>query len=198
VGAGQIVVMILLGLVVLGGFYVIRGWRVPAGLGTDATAAALGLISVGGVLLAWLVNPFLALLLAPVAHVWLLDTRVERPIPWPAVMVCAAISLLPLAAVVGNVVSRLELGSSAPWQLLLMVGDGQIGFGTMLALCLLVGCLVGVVALAARRGGGRRAQVGRPGSPRRVKTQPVPPRSDDLDASPIAPGGVGDDLGDGR
>jgi hypothetical protein len=158
----------------------------------------LGLISVAALLLAWLANPFMALLLVPIAHVWLLDARRERGLPWPAVTFGALISLLPLAAVTGNVASRLELGSSAPWQLLLMVGDGQIGFGTMLALCMLVGSLIGVVAVAARRGGAGRPHAGRPAEPGAPAARPVPPRSHDLDASPIAPYGAADDLGEGR
>jgi hypothetical protein len=197
-GAGEIVVMTLLGLIVLGGYYAIRGWRVPSGLATDAAVPALGLISVAAVLLAWLVNPYLALLLAPVAHVWLLDARRERRIPWPVVLVGAVIALLPVAAALGNVVSRLELGSSAPWQLLLMVGDGQIGFGTMFALCMLAGYMVGVVAVAGRRDAAGRAQAGRLGSPGRVEAQPVSRPMGDLDASPIAPGAAHDDSGDGR
>jgi hypothetical protein len=199
IGAGQVVVMTSLGLIVLGGYYAIRGWRVPSGLGRDAAAPALGLVAVGAVLLAWLVNPFMGLLLVPLAHAWLLDARRERSLPWPAVATGAVISALPLTAAVANVVDRLELGSSAPWQLLLMVGDGQIGFGTMLALCVLVGCLVGVVALAARRGvsplrpGGRRGD-----SPSVIEAQPASRPGDDLDASPIAPAGASDDWGNGR
>jgi hypothetical protein len=54
-----------------------------------------------------------------------------------------------------------------------MVGDGQIGFIPMLALCLLGGSLVGLVALAVRP-------------------------DDDLDASPIAPRGADDDLTNGE
>jgi hypothetical protein len=198
IGPGQIVVMTLLALIVLGAYYAIRGWRVPSGLGTDAAASALGLVSAVAVLGAWLVNPFLALVLAPIAHVWLLNARREPGLPWPAVMVGAVISLLPLAAVIGSVVSRLELSSRAPWQLLLMVGDGQIGFGTMLALCVLVGCLVGVVAVAARGATAEGVQAGPSrGGQAAMEAQPVS-RPDPLDASPIAPSAPGDDSGDGR
>ena len=85
-GAGQIVVMTLLGIVVLGGYRAIRAWSVPPGLRTDAAVPALGLISALAVLLAWLANPYLALLVVPAAHVWLLDARRGRPLPWPAVL----------------------------------------------------------------------------------------------------------------
>jgi hypothetical protein len=199
IGAGEIVVMALLALIVLGGYYAIRGWRVPSGLGREEAASALGLTSAGGALLAWLANPFLALLLAPIAHVWLMDARRERSLPWPVVTLGAVISLFPLAIVVANVADRLELGASAPWQLLLMVGNGQIGFGTMLALCMLVGCLVGAIAVGARRGESPRpGVVRRSNRPAALEAQPVRAPNGDLDASPIAPAGASDDLGDGR
>ena len=44
---------------------------------------ALGLVSALAVLVAWLANPYLALLLVPVAHVWLLDARRGGAFPWP-------------------------------------------------------------------------------------------------------------------
>lgn len=150
VGAGQIVAMIFLSTVILAGYYAIRGWRVPSELPPELAAPALGLVSAFAVLLAWLANPYLALLLVPVAHVWLLDARRAGALPWPLALGAIALSLLPMAAAVLQVTARLDLGSGAPWHLLLMVGDGQIGFLEMLALCLLGGSLVGLVALAVR------------------------------------------------
>jgi Peptidase family M28 len=200
VGVGQIIAMAFLAIVVLAGYYAIRAWRVPAGLPREAAAPALGVVSALAVLIAWLANPYLALLLVPVAHVWLLDARRGGALPWPAVLVGAAVSVLPSAAAVDHVVERLSLGSAAPWQLLLMVGEGQIGFGEMFALCLLIGSLVGIVALAIRRPAARpRPQ---PAS-HHVRTatleqEPASTSRHDLDASPIGRGGVGDDLGDGR
>jgi hypothetical protein len=199
VGAGQVVVMALLGLVILSGYYVVRGWRVPAGLETGAAAASLGLISVVAVLLAWLANPFAALLLVPAAHVWLLDATGRRAL-WPAVLGVAALSLVPLGAAVGDLVGRLELSSSSPWHVLLMVGDGQIGFGTMLAVCLVAGCLVGVVALAGRGPSPvHRPEVPTSGlRPNQAEAPPAPTARGDLDASPIARTRAADDHQDGR
>jgi hypothetical protein len=147
-GPGEIVAITVLCAVVLGGYYAIRAWRVPRGLPTDAAVPALGLTSAAAVLLAWLANPFLALLLVPAAHVWLLDARRQGPLPWPAVLGCGALSLAPLGAALADLVERLNLGAGAPWQLLPMVGDGQIGFGALLALSLLAGSAIGVVAVA--------------------------------------------------
>ena len=146
----------------------------PAELPPELAAAALGLVSAFAVLLIWLANPYLALLLVPVAHVWLLDARRAGALPWPLALGAIALSLLPIAAAVLHVAGRLDLGPGAPWHLLLMVGDGQIGFGEMLALCLLGGSLIGLLALAVRPTSGHK----------------------DLDRSPIAPRGTDDDLTD--
>lgn len=150
VGAGQIVAMLFLASVIGAGYYAIRGWRVPAGLPHEVAASSLGLIAALAVLLAWLANPYLALLLVPAAHVWLLDARRAGPLAWPLALGAIALSLLPMAAAVLHVTGRLDLGAGAPWHLTLMVGAGQIGFWPMLSLCLLCGSLVGLVALAAR------------------------------------------------
>jgi peptidase M28-like protein len=203
VGAGQMVAMISLAIVVLVGYYAIRGWRVPAGMPAEVAIPALGLVSALAVLLAWLANPYLALLLIPVAHVWLLDARRGGVLPWPLVLGAIALSLLPVVAAVVHVADSLDLGSGAPWQLLLMVGDGQAGFPQVLALCLLVGCMVGLVAVAVRAPSaepeGRLAARSWPRPPVEPQRQPIPSATgDDLDASPIAPRESGDDLTGGE
>jgi hypothetical protein len=161
VGAGEIVAMTLLASVILSGYYAIRGWRVPPGLPPELAAPALGLVSALAVLLAWLANPYLALLLVPAAHVWLLDARAGGALPWPLAPGAVALSLLPMAAAVLQVTGRLDLGPGAPWHLVLMAGDGQIGFLPLLALCLLGGALLGLVALAVRPASGRVRKYGR-------------------------------------
>ncbi len=161
VGAGQILAMTFLTLVILAGYHAIRGWRVPAELPPELAAPALGLVSAFAVLLAWLANPYLALLLVPVAHVWVLDARRAGALPWPLALGAIALSLLPIAAAVLQVTATLGLGAAAPWQFLLMVGDGQIGFLEVLALCLLGGSLVGLGALAVRPAGDRVREYGR-------------------------------------
>jgi peptidase M28-like protein len=201
VGAGQIVAMAFLAIVILAGYYAIRGWRVPAGLPGEVAAPALGLVAAFAVLIAWLANPYLALLLVPVAHVWLLDARRGGTLPWPLALGAIALSLAPAAAALVHVAGRLDTGSGAPWQLLLMVGDGQIGFPSMLALCLLAGSLVGLVALAIRPASAApaarlaaRGWAALPVGPDREPTGAL--SGDDLDASPIAPRGANDDLAD--
>ena len=82
-----------------------------------------------------------------------------------------------------------------------MVGDGQIGFGSMLPLCLLGGTLVGLVALALRPVSAYPhaplAVSDWADSPGAADRAPTPSRlGDDLDASTIAPRSVDDDLAD--
>jgi len=158
VGAGQIVAMMLLAAVIGAGYYAIRDWRLPPELPHEVTAASLGVVSAFAVLVAWLANPFLALLLVPVAHVWLLGARRFGPLHSPLTLGAMALSLLPIVAATLVLAGRLDLGPTAPWHLLLMVGAGQIGFVEMVALCLLGGSLVGLAALAIRP-----ARVRRPG-----------------------------------
>ena len=87
--------MIFLASVIGAGYYAIRGWRVPAELPRELAAPALGLVAALAVLLAWLANPYLALLLVPAAHVWLLDARRAGALPWPLALGAIALSLLP-------------------------------------------------------------------------------------------------------
>jgi hypothetical protein len=173
VGAGQVVVMVLLFCVAAGSLYAIRGWRVPAVLPSAAAVPALGAVSTLAVFGAWLANPFLALLLVPTAHVWVTCGSRRGPLAWPIVVSVAAISLLPAAAALAHVSG--SLGSAAPWLLLLMVSDGQFGFGMMLALCLVAGGLLGIVAVSLRTGHppARRAPARPPASLART----VPPRT---------------------
>lgn len=165
VGPGQVIVMVFLALVVGGSYYAIRGWRVPAALPRYAAVPALGAVSTLAVFLAWLANPYLALLLVPTAHVWLTCAPRRGALPWPLVVAAAAVSLLPIAAAVDHLSGSLDLGATAPWLLLLMVSDGQIGFGTMLAVCLVLGSLLGIVAVSLR--------TPRPARPTRMRGRPA-------------------------
>jgi hypothetical protein len=162
IGPGQVIVMLLCAGLIGGTYYAIRGWRVPAALSRQAAVPALGAASTVAAFLAWLANPFLGLLLVPTAHVWLMCARRRGPLPWPAVAGAALVSLLPLIAAIDHVSGQLALGGSAPWLLMLMVSGGQIGFGTMFSLCLVLGGLLGVLALALRRRVPRRPRASEP------------------------------------
>ncbi len=206
VGAGQIVVMVLVALVIFGSYYAIRGWRVPTVLPRSAAVPALGAVSTLAVFLAWLANPYLALLLVPTAHVWLTCAPRRGSLPWPLVVGAVVLSLLPFAAAVAHLSGSLGLGSAAPWLLLLMVSDGQFAFGTMLALCLIVGGLLGIVAVSLRRRTPPRRPAPQPlphhpaegGGGGAMEPEPVGSPTNGLDTSPITSPGPGDDLSNER
>jgi hypothetical protein len=222
-GAGQIFVIVLLALIAGGVYYAIRGWRVPAVLPRAAAVPALGAVSTLAVLVAWLANPFLALLLVPTAHVWTCCAARRQPLPWPFVLGAGILSLLPLSLALANVAD--SLGSGSPWLLLLMVSDGQVGFGTMLALCLVGGGLLGILAASkpaapapgGRRGwffqplavparslrGGSRPKGGVPARAPRARSvadseELVSPAIQPLDARPLMSSGSGGDLSGAR
>ena len=121
----------------------------------EVAPRALGALAALSCALLWLANPYLALLAAPAAHVWVL--AVERPSarsaagrppepPWPACCRSPRCSR-----------SRRRSSSAidAPWTFTLMVADGQIGLLTMVAAAFLAGTLIALVALACRRRGSR-------------------------------------------
>ena len=200
VGAGQIVAVAFLVAVAAVTYHAIRGWRLPAGMPAELARPALGAVSVAGVLLAWLANPYLALLVVPLAHVWLLELRRAGALAWPIVTGAIALALLPLIAAIAQISNRLDLGLTAPWQLALMVGDGQIGLVPVLALCLVAGCMVGLVALALRQAprvsAARPRPARRPVQPLDAERQPVGSAArGKVDASSIPGDRFGDDLG---
>jgi hypothetical protein len=157
VGASEVVALGFLAVAALGSYYAVRGWRVPAAIPNDTAVPAIGLVSALAVGIAWLANPYLGLLLVPAAHAWLVAARRNGAAPpsgrrWlgrlaPLAMMLA---LVPAAATLAHVVSELDLGRSAPWDLALMVGDGQIGFWVMVSACMVGGCLLGLIAIALR------------------------------------------------
>jgi hypothetical protein len=152
IGVAAVATAVLVCAAVIGSAFLLRG-RSRAGPAGDAAVAGVGVIAAGAGLVVWLANPYLAFLLAPTAHVWLLATGAMR-LTHVATTAAAAASLLPAAAALGHVASALDLGAGAPWTLAIMVADGQIGFWSMLGVCFLVGSLVGAVL---RSGSGRKS-----------------------------------------
>ena len=127
-----------------------RSLRPPAGA-EEAIAPALGLLIFASCVAVWLLNPFLALLLVPTAHLWLVAGLPEvRRIPLLAAAPLVAGLVLPLVAVV-YLAAALGVGWGVFWQILLMFTGGQIGLPLATAISLLGGCLIGIVELATVR-----------------------------------------------
>lgn len=127
----------------------VRPLRTPLDVEPHALAAAAGLLTNFALLGIWLLNPYLALLLTPAAHVWLLPARAAGPPRAALVVLVSLVALVPAIAAFATVSSQLDLGLSAPWHLLLLIEDGQIGLEMSLLWCVMVGGLIGCVAAAA-------------------------------------------------
>lgn len=130
----------------------IRPMRTPLDIEPHTLAAAGGMLTGGALLGIWLLNPYLALLLAPAAHVWLLPARAAGPPRTPLVAAAAVISLAGAVAAFLAVTTQLDLGASAPWHLLLLIADGQIGPLMALLWCALLGGLIACIAAAGSAG----------------------------------------------
>ncbi len=119
----------------------------------DAEAAAVPMLLVllGVAFVAWVSNPFAALLLVPALHLWLLlaaGLRPRRVISAVLVMAGAAPALL-LVAFYSHALG-LGVGASA-WMVVLLLSGGHVGLGTAVLWSLALGCAVVAAMLALRR-----------------------------------------------
>lgn len=116
-----------------------------------AVAPAIGLALFAAGIGAWLSNPYLALMLVPTVHLWLL-AALMRGHPGAVAVAIAAGLALPLLALV-SLATQLDVGVSTPWQLVLMFTGRHFGPLVAVPLCLLGACLLAVLATAASRPG---------------------------------------------
>ena len=140
-------------LAVLAAAFVLAGlligpMRTPLDVEAHTLAAAGGILTGVALLGVWVLNPYLALLLSPAAHVWLLPARAAGS-PRPVVIGLAALlALVPVTAAFLTVGAQLDLGASAPWHLLLLIVAGQIGLVTCLLWCAVLGGLLACISAA--------------------------------------------------
>ncbi len=124
----------------------IRPLRTPLDAEPHTLAAAAGLLTGFSILGIWLINPFLALLLTPLAHVWLLPARAQGPAGAGFTVTAIVVASLPALAAGIVVASDLDLGLEAAWQLLLLLMSGQISPLEALLWCGLIGGLISCLA----------------------------------------------------
>jgi hypothetical protein len=116
----------------------------------EALTPAIGLVIFVSIAAVWLVNPYLALLLVPTAHLWLAAALPEmRSQLVPMLVVLALGMVVPLVAI-GYLGSSLGVGLAVPWQLVLMFTGDQFGLSLAIAIGVLGGCLIAIVELATR------------------------------------------------
>lgn len=128
--------------------FVLRPLAVPARVSRETLGTTLGAVCAIAILAIWLVNPYLALLLVPLGHLWILGARPSYPVGVAGTLVAIAIASIPIVAGVVWLADRLQLGAGFGWQLLLMMTGGQIPPLVVLFGCLLAGSVVGSLAVA--------------------------------------------------
>ncbi len=174
-GAGGIVVLVLLAVAFAGSWALMRPLRLPPTLAGGGIAAAIALVLFAASAGIWVVNPYAALLLVPAVNLWSLaaipGTRLR---PGTAAAAAAAGLLPPLAALV-YLGGRWEVGLRMPWDLLLAVTGGHIGFFSAALWCLVGGCLVALAAIALAGGSPRRKRSPAVvGAPAEAQVDPAP------------------------
>ena len=125
-GASELAALATLVLAGLATWWALGLRRTPAEATRQTLAAAAGSVAAAACLVTWLANPYLALLVTPLAHVWVAQARARRaslPLCAAAIVVAAA----PLGAALAELAGALEWGRDAPWQLVLLVSGGQFG-----------------------------------------------------------------------
>jgi hypothetical protein len=150
--AGPVVFVLLAGAIVLTAV-MIRPMRTPLDAEPQTLAAAAGLLIGFSVLGIWLINPYLALLLTPTAHVWLLAARVAGPPRAPTLAIAGLLSLIPALLGFAIFAAELDLGLAAPWHLVLIIADGQLNALESLLWCGVLGGLIAVVSAAGAAAG---------------------------------------------
>ena len=98
----------------------------------------------------WLANPYLALLVCPAAHVWLLAARAPGRGGRAGAVALALLACVPAALALVAVAGALDLGLGGVWTFTIMVADGQIGLTVAACVCFLAGAVAAAGAMAAR------------------------------------------------
>jgi hypothetical protein len=128
--------------------FFLRPLRPPPPPAASTAAPAAVLLACAGALGVWVINPYLALLVAIGLQAWLFAAT--RPGGWPAMAGLVLLGLLPLVALIANLASRFAAGLDVWHDVLLMLADGQIGASLTFLGCLIAGAGVAIVALGGR------------------------------------------------
>ena len=148
-GSTEVLAMVVLAGVAGAAWWALGLRRLPARPAPATLGAAAGAVCIAACLVAWTANPFLALVLAPLAHVVMVHATPGRRAASLAVPVAAA-AAVPLVAVVVHVGSALDWGAAAPWQLVVLVAGGGVGILWAASLSVALAAVAAVVATALR------------------------------------------------
>jgi hypothetical protein len=124
------------------------GWSArPDG---EVAGLALVLVLLAVALVAWIGNPFTALLALPALHLWLLLAAPELRPRRAGALALLALGLAPLALLIAFYARQLGLGGAGvAWTGVLLLAGGHVGFGAAILWSLAFGCGAGAALLAA-------------------------------------------------
>jgi hypothetical protein len=152
VGPMEVVAMVFLAGLALAGWWTLGLRRAPARPDPAVLGAGAGALCLAACLVAWVANPYLALAMAPLAHVVMVHGTSGRLAAGAAIGL-AVVAVLPLLAVVLHVAGELDWGATTPWQLVVLVAGGGLGFLAAVALSVALFEVVAVVRAAIRSRG---------------------------------------------
>lgn len=152
IGTLEMIGLALIAAALFGALYVVKPWRKPPPSvgGGGAAAACATLIALGG-LGVWIANPYLALLIVPALHAWMLLLAESTAVGSVLALGITLVGLIPLFAALAVIAGHLAVGRDVFWQFFLLLGDGQISPALALVGCLLGGCGLSALALARSR-----------------------------------------------
>jgi hypothetical protein len=175
-GPAEVLAMLALVLVAGAVWWRLGRNRMAVRMAPESAAAALGLLCGLALVVILVVNPYLALLLVPLAHPWLIEARAGRhPDRWRCTSL-VMIALLPLLLGAVSVAGRLDLGAGSIWPVTLAFGDFGIRIPIAIAGCVLAGSLASLIVLA---GAGAEAGPPGPARPPRPRNAETPAQSGD-------------------
>jgi hypothetical protein len=136
------------------------GWSVRPDADVAGLSMLLVLLAIG--VLAWVGNPFTALLALPALHLWLALAARERLEIGPSArrllaLALVALGVLPLALLIVFYAHQLGLGAGdVAWTAVLLLAAGHVAIGSAVLWSVAFGCVAAAVMLAV---GGRAAPV---------------------------------------
>jgi hypothetical protein len=125
--------------------------RLRWGVRPDPEVAGLSMLLVllGVCLIAWIADPFTALLALPALPLWLLVAAPELRPRRPGSFALIAVGVAPLALLISFYAHQLGLGpGGVAWTAVLLLAGGHVGFGGVLLWSLAFGCATAVAMLA--------------------------------------------------
>jgi Peptidase family M28 len=151
-GAGGTICVIAAVLIYCALAFFLRPLRPPpARAVATATPAAL-LVACLATLGVWLVNPYLALIIAVGLQAWVIAAAGLAPGRLPAAGL-VLLGLVPAVVLYFDLGGRFDAGVGVWKDLVLMVADGQIGLSLTLLACVVAGAGVAIVAVAGQAAG---------------------------------------------